>query len=92
MGKQGNLTECKIGKIEAYLSLKLSQREIARRIRRSRSSVQTYIKHKSNYGKNHVGKNKFLSSKDRNILIRNASKGDLNCNQLKNELKNSLIN
>ena len=61
MGRANNLSEREKGKIYAYMNLKLSKREISRRIRRSVHCISTFIKEGHKYGKNYKGKKRILS-------------------------------
>lgn len=90
MGKSKNLSEREKGKIDAYLSLKLTQTEIAQRIRRSRKCVQTYVKQMEQYGKNYRGSSKKMSKRETSMLIKTAQKSKLSCSELKRDLNLSV--
>ena len=86
MGKAQQLSEREKGKVDTYIALNLSKREISRRIRRSVCCITNYIKEGSNYGQNYKGKASALSLRDRRRLIKCASNNFISCSALKKDL------
>lgn len=86
MGRGLNLSEREKGKLDAYLAMHLSLREIARRMRRSPKVVKSYQQQRSSYGSNYKGRPKALSSRGRRLLIRKASNSTKSSSALKSEL------
>ena len=86
MGKAQQLSEREKGKVDAYIALNLTKREISRRIRRSVCCITNYIKEGSNYGQNYKGKARALSLRDRRRLIKCASNNFISCSALKKDL------
>lgn len=73
MGKSQLLTVRERGKIDAYVSMGLSKRDISRRIRRSVTAITTYLREGLNYGKNYKGSNKKLTTRELRRIRRIAS-------------------
>lgn len=86
MGKSVQLSSRECGKCDAYFQLGLSNREIARRLRRSEKCIRTYRKNPSNYGKNYHGKRPALTTRDKRRLLRVAGQSTKSCFQLRGQL------
>ena len=87
MGKAKLLTLRERGKIDAYLSMNLSKRDIARRIRRSVHAITTYMKQRHMYGLNFKGKARATTKYDDRCLIHAASQSHKSSTKLKSDLK-----
>ena len=72
-------------KIEVYLELRLSKRDIARRLRPSVHSITTYTKQGVAYGKNYRGKRPATTAFDDKRLLRAASQSNKSSSKLKHE-------
>ena len=87
MGRTKQLSQREKGKIDAYTDLKLTKRDIARRLRRSVHVITNYLKNKQNYGRNYnTGRPKLLTSMDLRRLKRAASNSSKTINNLRYEL------
>lgn len=81
------LTEREKGQIEAFSQEGLSQREIARRLKRSPKVIQNFLKNPNNYAsKKDHGRHKKLSKRQERHVVRTASNSTASCNRIKHEL------
>jgi IS30 family transposase len=87
MGRAKLLSMRERGKIEAYVELKLSKRDIARRIRRSAHQVTTFLQKGTKYGTNFKGRTRATSRYDERRLLRAASQSHKSSRKLKYELE-----
>ena len=78
MGYAKQLSSREKSKIDAYLELRLTKRDIARRLRRSVHSITTYMKQGVVYGKNYRGKPTATTAFDDRRLLRAASQSNTN--------------
>lgn len=86
MGKRPQLSLRERGKIDAYVELNLSKRDMARRLRRSCHCITTYLNNKEQYGKKFKGKPPALNPRDKRRVLRAASNSSKSSNVLKREL------
>ena len=86
MGRGKMLTAREQGKIDAYLQLKLSKADIARRIRRSVHAITSYVQQGAAYGSNFKGRSRATTKYDDRRLLREAS----NCHKSSAKLKHDL--
>lgn len=87
MGRGKTLSSEEIAKIQTYLEYGLSNREIAKKINRSHSVVDNYVKNPTNYGKNRpTHGNSKLSKRQRSDIFMLAAKNKHTCSQIKSEL------
>ena len=73
-------------KIDSYVELNLSKRDIYRRIRRSVHAITTYLNNKDDYGKIHKGRQRALSTRDCCQLRRAASNSSISSRELQSIL------
>ena len=87
MSRGTRLTEKEKGKIDLLLSEKMSNREIAKKIKRSRSVVNNYVKIKDKYGlKGLQGRKKEINGVLKKRIIHLASSRSMSASKIKHEL------
>jgi len=87
MGRGTALSEKEQTKIEVLRGLKYSNRDIAKKIKRSHNAVNHYVKDPSNYGtKKTTGPKKKLNSRQTRAIIRLASNKSTSCSKIISEL------
>lgn len=87
MGKKQLLSQRERGKIDAYLSLGISKRTIARRLRRSVTCVTTYVRDGAEYGRNYRGASRKLTSRDIRRVTNIARNKQISAKAIKSELE-----
>ena len=86
-GKKAGLTEEERGQIVALRKANYSIRKIAKELNRSRCVIKCFLDNPDSYGKKYVGeRSKKLSKQSQRRLIREASRGEYSCKQLKDKL------
>lgn len=86
MGRGKRLTDFEKGQISALKNEGLSNREIARRIKRSANVVDNFIKNKENYGiKKSPGRPRALSVRQERAILRVASNSMLSASAIAKE-------
>ena len=87
MGKKAGLTEEERGQIVAFRKANYSIRKIAKELNRSRCVIKCFLDDPDSYGKKYLGgRPKKLSKQSQRWLIREASRGEYSCKQLKDKL------
>ena len=87
MGKKAGLTEEERGQIVAFRKANYSIRKIAKELNKSRCVIKCFLDDPDSYGKKYVGgRPKKLSKQSQRRLIREASRGEYSCKQLKDKL------
>lgn len=88
MGRGKALTSDEKGKIIAYKECKLTYREIAEKIGKSKSVVCNFLKNTSGYGKNIKGRTKKkLSGTDERRILREASNSHCSASKIRTNLE-----
>lgn len=84
-GKKLNLKE--MGKIDILKSQKMSNRQIAIKLKRTHSLINNYINLGKNYGKKKIpGRKPILTNRDKSRIIRKASNNTMSAAEIKGEL------
>lgn len=87
MGRGKKLSSLEIEKINFYVSQKLSNREIAKKIGRSPKVINNYMKNKENYGQLYKGRTKFATTpRERRLILRAASNSTKTARQIASEI------
>ena len=82
MGRGNSLTDHEKGMIDAFEKDGRSQREIAKKINRSRCAVNNYIKNKNKIPKKIPGRPEKLSSRNKRTIIRDVRKSGKSVSQI----------
>jgi transposase len=88
MPRGTTLTEYEKGEINAYHKQKLSNRQIAIKIKRSLDVVNRYLRDPSNYNKiKRSGRKPKLQARQKRLILRRASNKTVSCSQIVRELE-----
>ena len=81
------------GQINAFITCGKKNLQIAKLFVRSSTVIRNYLNNQENYGKNHEGgRQRVLSIRDRNHIIRMASNKVVSCGKIKTDLNLSASN
>jgi len=87
MGKGRSLTCDERTSISSYKECGLSNREIAKKINRSATVIDNYLKNSENYGKNYKsGGNSKLSTRQKSHILLSAARGKVNAAEIVDNL------
>lgn len=88
MARGKKLSDIEKGKILALHGEGKKNREIARKIQRSRCLVDNFLKNPNVYGtKKSTGPKEKLTARDKRQIIRKASNSEKSCNEIKREVQ-----
>lgn len=87
MGKKSSLNDDEKGQIRAYHESGLSNREIGRRLGRSKDVVAQYLSNPNAYGtRKSTGRPQVLNDREKRAIRNAASNSTKGCRRLRNEL------